>query len=216
VSKNNTICLLRIKINDFNFLQLKLINNKDFIISIPKTNVANQQLNTHFTLHTQNDVVTWKTTSFVKNGQDLMLDMLKKVEASDFKHLSVPGKKELNMLHGKKFDFTDSKLLVNPHANISLNLINSSMSQLFVNKSKTPDISFDKVVNFNVSTDKSGITIRSFIGKNFNANISTYTEECDDYCEISHQNHKGDQYSFLFLVRYEFPEFQSSPSSIVM
>lgn|GEM_PF-2671561 len=216
MSKNNTICLLRIKINDFNFLQLKLINNKDFIISIPKTNVANQQLNTHFTLHTQNDVVTWKTTSFVKNGQDLMLDMLKKVEASDFKHLSVPGKKELNMLHGKKFDFTDSKLLVNPHANISLNLINSSMSQLFVNKSKTPDISFDKVVNFNVSTDKSGITIRSFIGKNFNANISTYTEECDDYCEISHQNHKGDQYSFLFLVRYEFPEFQSSPSSIVM
>lgn len=79
MSKNNTNCLLRIKINDFNFLQLKLINNKDFIFSIPKTNVASQQLNTHFTLHTQNDVVTWKTTSFVKNGKDLMSDMLKKV-----------------------------------------------------------------------------------------------------------------------------------------
>lgn len=216
MSKNNTNCLLRIKINDFNFLQLKLINNKDFIFSIPKTNVASQQLNTHFTLHTQNDVVTWKTTSFVKNGKDLMSDMLKKVELSDFKHLSVPGKKELNMLYGKKFDFTDSKLLVNPHANISLNLINSSMSQLFVNKSKTSDVSFDKVVNFSVPADKTGITIKSFIGKNFSSKISAYIERCDDYCEISHQNHKGDQYSFLFLVKYEFPEVQSSPSSIVM
>lgn len=216
MSKKNTKCLLKIKINNFNFLQLKLINNKDFIFSIPKTNVANQQLNTHFTLHTENDVVTWKTTSFVKNGKDLMNDMLQKVEESDYKHLSVPGKKELNMLYGKKFDFSDSKLLVNPHTNVSLNLINSSMSKLFVNKSKTSDMSFDKVVNFNVPADKTGITIKSFLGKNFSSKISTYIEGCDDYCEISHQNHKGDNYYLLFLIKYEFPEVKTSSSSIVI
>lgn len=216
MSKKNSNCLLRIKIDDFNFLQLKLINKKDFIFSIPKTNVANQQLNTHFTLHTRNDVVTWKTTSFVKNGRELITEMLRKVEASDFKDLSVPGKNELNMLHGKKFDFTDNKLLVNPYINVSLNLINSSMSQLFVNKSKTSDISFDKVVNFCVPANKTGITVKSFIGKNFIANISTYIEKCDDYCEISHRNHSGDLYLFLFLVKYKFPEVESSPSSIVM
>lgn len=216
MSKNTTKYLLRIKVNNFNLLQLKLINQKDFIFSIPKTNVAGQKLNTHFTFHTMNEVVTWKTDSIIKHGKELISDVIKRVELSNYSELSIPGKNKINMLYGKKFDFNHPERLINPYINLSLNLINSSMDKLFVNKSKTPDNQFGEVVNFVIPEDKTGITIESMIGKNFIGDTNTYTHNHDDFCLIRQSNYLGDQYSLLFLVKYIFPEIEASPDSIIV
>lgn len=93
--------LLRIKVNGFNLIKLMLINEKDFNISLPKTNVANQKANIHFSLHTRNDRLTFKIVSIQKNGKELIQEVIVKAKSNpQNQYMTISGKNELDMFKG--------------------------------------------------------------------------------------------------------------------
>lgn len=208
--------LLRIKVNDFNLVKIILINEKDFNISFPKTNVANQRINTHFSLHTVNDRLTFKTVSIQKNGKELINDVIiKALNDPQNQQMAISGKDELDMFKGKDFSLEDPEILFKSPIGIGLNLIDTSIEKLFINKkSKTLDSLFNKIENISIPSWATGISIQCFIGKNFIGKLHNYIKDCDKWFSIEEKNNLGNIYLFLFTVKFKFPEIKISSSAI--
>ncbi|MFA6005330.1 MAG: hypothetical protein WC775_02485 [Patescibacteria group bacterium] len=208
--------LLRIKVNDFNLVKIILINGQDFNISLPKTNVANKKVDVHFSLHTVNDRLTFKTVSIHKNGKEVIEEVIIKAQNNpQNQYMAIPGKKELDLFKGKDFNLQNPTLLMKTPIGIGVNLVNSSIDKLFVNKkTKTPDSLFTNIENILIPNQATGISIQCFIGKNFIGKLQGYTDGYDKWFNFEEHNYLGNTYLFLFAVKFKFPEVKSSPSAI--
>ena len=208
--------LLRIKVNVFNLVKIILIKEKDFNISFPKTNVVNQKVNTHFSLHTMNDRLTFKTISIQKNGKELIKEVIvKALEDPQNQHMIIPGKNELDIFKGKDFSLNNPAILFKTPIGIGLNLINTSIDKLFINKeTKTQDSLFNRIENISVPNWATGISIQCFVGKNFIGKLPNYINDCDKWFSIEEKNYSGSIYLFLFTIKFKFPKIKSSSSAI--
>lgn len=208
--------LLRIKVNDFNLVKITLINGKDFNVSLPKTNVANQKANVHFSLHTVNDRLTFKTVSIQKNEKEIIEEVIIKAQNNpQNQYMAIPDKKELDLFKGKDFNLQNPTILMKTPIGIGVNLINSSMDKLFVNKkTKTPDSLFANIENIVIPNQATGISIQCFVGKNFTGKLHGYTNGYDKWFAYEEKNYLGNNYLFLFTIKFKFPEVKSSLSAI--
>ncbi len=210
--------ILRIKFNGRSLIKLiRSAKGRDFLLSTPTIKNKGYFVSNHFTLHTPNSRLTWKITKVKEGDQDALKSMLYLVKDHPvYKkkvtyHADGVTPKDLDMYEGKILD------LSNPSefqfgTTVALNMENTSIDEYF-DPAKTKDREFKwlkDIVIPKVFKDK--VTIRWFISKNFQGRITEfvkgYKEPIDDYFLIRELNSTGEEYTFLFIIIYGFPELK--------
>lgn len=209
--------ILRIRVNGFNLLKLSLINNKDFIFSYPKTNVSGQVVDSHFTLHSLNDRVTFKIISLTKQKKDMLSYVLKLAKTNPVLTDRIVPIGQIDLLKGKIFDMNDVYSLIDICIGMAVNIITKPIEELFViKKSKSEDNSFLTIKEVTIPLNKTAFSFKCLVGKNFVGTIDNYINNSEDHCWVKSKTVNGDEYTFLFLLKYKFPDVTPSKSSIVI
>lgn len=207
----NNFQLLRIKLNNKPFLKFsKTHGGRDFLLSYPAVNFRGITIDSHCTLHTPNDRVTFKTTSIKEHGTENLLMYANSVKDNQsFKDKVIYNKatnsvSEIDLYKGKAFHISQDR--VTYVFSIALHLKNDSVDEFFL-KSRTTDEKFLEVKNIVVPQDKDGkVTIKYGIGKGTGFKLESYFGNVDDYIFIEEKNHMNVPYTFFFGIYYSFPE----------
>lgn len=201
--------LLRIKINGRSLIKLsKQHKGRDFIISYPITFQNNTEAQTHFTLHTPNDRVTFKITSLKQKGVETMPNVLALVRDHPV-YVKKVTPTDLDLYGGEKIIDLSNPEEISYAGTIALNMQKNSIDQFF-RPAKTPDNKFKSVKDINIPNDKEGkITIKFGFGKNFKGDLIKWSFKYPEHIVLQEKNFNGDEYIIVFFIEYSFPEIDN-------
>jgi len=199
--------ILRIKINGIGLIKLsKQHGGRDFVITYPPVIQKDTRIESHFSLHTPNNRVTFKTTSIKINGIEQMPSLLKNLEKNPtFINKITPT--DLDLYRETVFDLTDPNKMTYL-GTIALNIENSSLNKYFL-PPKTHDNKFKLVKDIKIpASKKNKITIKFGVAKNFTGDLSKLISKYQDNIILKEKNYTDDLYTFAFLIEYKFPDIK--------
>ncbi len=202
--------ILRIKINGEGLIKLSTQHRKrDFLISYPLAFTGNVQLQSHFTLHTPNGRLTFKTTSIHVDKKEVLPQLLIAVKNHPLykdkvnpSNLDLYGKKILNLDDPKEIVYAGT---------IALNLENSE-GERFFKKTKTSDSKFRYIKDIKTPPNEpSKVTVKFGFGKNFIGDLSSLIKKYDDHIILQEKNYESIKYTIVFFIKYGFPRLSKRP-----
>ncbi|OGY23226.1 MAG: hypothetical protein A2172_02505 [Candidatus Woykebacteria bacterium RBG_13_40_15] len=204
--------LLRIKINGRGLIKLtKQHQGRDFLLSYPTAFQNGVSVDSHFSLHTPNNCVTFKVTSFKDGGVEQLPATIAQLKNHPTLSNRVAGKNldQLDIYKNQQFDFSDP-LKLTYVTTMALNMEGTSLEKYF-NKAKTANSAFVQVKDIQIPKEKNDkVTIKLYVGKNFRGDFKDLTSKAQEYVISKEVSFSGDEYTFLFLFIFDFPQIKKT------